>query len=566
MYQNLSQMHRCTALRLGPRVAIRFKQGGVCRDLSWNDYRRQADWAAWGLAQLGIEPRDRIAILSENRYEWLVADHAILSAGAISVPLHAPLSASQVEYQLEHSEARAVIVNNQAQADKVFEVFDRLPSLKFVISFDSVKSPAKIHTDSWERIKHLGRHAGEAFIQECERREASLTRDDLATIIYTSGTTGKPKGVMLTHGNILTTAESVCYMPSDPSFLNVLLSWLPYSHVYARICDHYTTTLAGSTVCLTSSIDTLIEDLTTYQPTWLTAVPRFYEKVWSKVEALPDNLRTQQLRRIFGRQIVQLTSGGAPLPRHLCDGFDKAGIPLLEGYGMTETAAIVCFNWLGSQRIGTVGRQINSAELRIAEDGEILTRGPHVMQGYWKDPEATSEAIVDGWLHTGDVGTLDEDNFLIITDRKKDLFITSGGKNIAPSELERLLVSDPYIEQAVVYGDGRRFVSALIIPNFELLARVDIAGIDDFAKVSTLECNHADYAQSDFIELPAVLDFFEDRVNLLMESVSQPERVKKFLLLARPFELANDELTATLKVRRSFVIAKHEQSLAAIYE
>ncbi len=566
MYQNLSQMHRCTALRLGPRVAVRFKQNGVCRDLSWNDYRRQADWAAWGLALLGIKPRDRIAILSENRYEWLVADHAILSAGAISVPLHAPLSASQVEYQLEHSEARAVIVNNQAQADKVFEVFDRLPKLEFVISFDSVKSPAKVHTDTWERIKHLGYHAGEEFVQECERREASLTRDDLATIIYTSGTTGKPKGVMLTHGNILTTSEAVRYMPSDPSFLKVLLSWLPYSHVYARVCDHYITTLAGSTVCLAGSIDTLLEDLTTYQPTWLTAVPRFYEKVWSKVEALPDDLRTQQLQRIFGRNIIQLTSGGAPLQRNVCDGFDKAGIPLLEGYGMTETAAIVSFNWIGSQRIGTVGRQIDSAELQIAEDGEILTRGPHVMQGYWKDSKATSESIVDGWLHTGDVGTLDEDGFLNITDRKKDLIITSGGKNIAPSELERLLVSDPYIEQAVVYGDGRRFVSALLVPNFELLATVDIAGIEDIARVSASGSNHADCAENDFIELPEVLDLFKDRVNSLMESVSQPERVKKFLLLARPFEMANDELTTTLKVRRNFVIAKHKQSLTALYE
>ena len=553
--RHLCDLHRHTSERLGPRIALRHKRDGFFHDLSWTDYRRQADAAAAGLISLGVQPGDRVAILSENRFEWLIADHAILSCGAADVPLHAPLAAAQVEYQVGHSESRGIIVSGQTQADKVFAVLASLPVLEFLVSLEPITAPAtcRLKLLTWEGLKHRGWQAGESSRQEIARREAALTGHDLATIIYTSGTTGNPKGVMLSHDNLLTNAAAtgkISFMEPD----DVLLSWLPYSHIYARTVDHYLTTWAGVTLALAESIETLVSNLAEIQPTWLTAVPRFYEKVWNSVEGQVPAKRDDSLRKLFGPRIKQLTSGGAPLPRHVCAAFHAAGIPLLEGYGLTESSPVISFNNSESFKIGSVGRMIENVEVRIADDGEILTRGPHVMQGYWKNPDATAETIRDGWLHTGDVGKLDDEGFLFITDRKKDLFVTSAGKNIAPSELERLLTSDPFIDQAVVYGDGRHFISALIVPNAALLR----------AEAEKLACG---WIESDgFVTTGALIDFMQSRIDVVMEVVSQPERVKRCLLLDKPFQLAEDELTATMKVRRRHILAKYENELAALYD
>ena len=547
-------MHRAVCERLGPRTAVRFKRHGVYRDLSWTDYRRQADWAAAGFIELGVQPGDRIALLSENRYEWLISDHAILSAGAINVPLHAPLAEKQVEYQAGHSQARGIVVSGQAQADKVFEVLDSLPNLEFLISFDRIKSPgSSVRTLTWQGLKHRGRQAGNTAVEQTRKRENALTGDDLATIIYTSGTTGNPKGVMLTHRNLLTNAQEtgkISFLEPD----DVLLSWLPYSHIYARTVDHYMTTWAGIVVALAESIDTLIDNLAEIHPTWLTGVPRFYEKVWTGVEHMPPDERQTELHRLFGPRLKHLTSGGAPLPRHVCEAFFAAGIPLLEGYGLTETSPVISFNNIENYRIGSVGQAIPGVDVQIAADGEILTRGPHVMKGYWKNPQATVEVIVDGWLHTGDVGELDADGYLTITDRKKDLIVTSSGKNVAPAETEHLLTSDSYIDQAVAYGDGRQFISALIVPNFENLHEM----------ADELNCSID--VDDGFIQNQPIIDFYQERIDALMQAVSQPERVRKFLLLARPFQVEDDELTATLKVRRRHIIGKYEAQLAALYD
>lgn len=553
--RHLCDLHRQTADRLGPRTALRFKQHGLYRDLSWSDYRRQVDGVAAGLISLGIQPGDRIAILSENRWEWLVTDLAILSCAAADVPLHAPLAAAQVEYQVGHSESRGIFVSGQAQADKVFAVLDKLPQLEFLVSFDPIAVPTncRLNVLTWSRLKHLGWQRRDAGLRDIEARESALSGRDLATIIYTSGTTGNPKGVMLTHDNLLTNAIATgmisCIEPDD-----VLLSWLPYSHIYARTVDHYLTTWAGATVALAESIETLILNLAEIQPTWLTAVPRFYEKVWNSVASLTPSDQAERLRKMFGPRIKQLSSGGAPLPKHICEAFHAIGIPLLEGYGLTESSPVISFNTFSAFKIGSVGRPIKDVEVRIAADGEILTRGPHVMRGYWKNPEATAETIRDGWLHTGDVGRLDEDGFLFITDRKKDLFVTSAGKNIAPSELERLLCSDPWIDQAVVYGDGRQFISALIVPNITLLK----------AEADRLHCEWR--VENGLITTPELLAAIQARINDVMQVVSQPERVKRCLLLNQPFDLASNELTATMKVRRRHILAKHEAELAALYE
>jgi long-chain acyl-CoA synthetase len=406
---------------------------------------------------------------------------------------------------------------------------------------------------TWDGLKHRGWQRGADGLNEILRREAVLTADELATIIYTSGTTGNPKGVMLTHGNLLSNAAATVKV-SDLRPGDIELSWLPYSHIYARTVDHYATTLSGTVLALAESIETLTTNLAEVQPTWMTAVPRFYEKVWSSVESMSPAERSAELHRIFGPRLRQLSSGGAPLPRHVADGFDAAGVPLLEGYGLTESSPVISFNRLDCYRLGSVGQAVPGVEVRIADDGEILTRGPHVMRGYWKNPEATADTIRDGWLFTGDIGHVDAGGFLFITGRKKDLIITSLGKNISPSELERLLVSDPLIDQAVVYGDRRPYVTALVVPNLENLAlqSATLAGDLQIA--------------DGYIRNPAVIELFQKRVDAVMQAVSQPERVRKILLRARPFQLADDEVTATLKVRRHHIISKCEAELSALYE
>lgn len=549
--RTLCDLHRSAAVRFGERVALRYPQYGLYHDLSWNDYRLAADDAAAGLIRLGVQHGDRVAILSENRCEWLIADHAILSTGAADVPLHAPLAPAQVEYQVAHSEARGIIVSGPAQAAKVAEVLERLPQLEFVVSFEPITVPmGRVRVLSWDALRHLGTPADRA---EMARREAALDDRSLATIIYTSGTTGYPKGVMLSHGNLLTNAKAtfdISFMTEDV----VLLSWLPYSHIYARTVDHYLTTIGGLTVALAESVDTLFVNLKQVRPHWLTAVPRVYEKVWSQIKTLSADERAAAIRKTFGAEMRQLTSGGAPLPRYIAEGFFAAGLPLLEGYGLTESSPVISFNSIEQYRIGSVGQAIGDVDVRIADDGEIQTRGPHVMQGYWKNPTATAQTVVDGWLLTGDVGRLDDDGFLFITDRKKDLFVTSAGKNIAPAELERLLSRDEFIDQAVVYGDGRQFVSALLVPNFERLN----AAVAERGGVVTVT--------GEFITDETSRAILDERVSAVMQQVSQPERVKKFLILARSFAVADEELTATLKVRRRHIIAKYESLLAALYD
>lgn len=550
---NLASMHRETSRQLGPKTALRFKKYGLYRDLSWTEYRRAADGAAAGLIGLGINPGDRVAILSENRYEWLIADYAILSAAAINVPLHAPLTPPQAAYQLAHSEARGIFVSNQQQADKLAAVIAELPQLEFVVSFDPISPPPRVKYLTWEGLKQRGWLAGLSGRDELLRRETALGLDDLATIMYTSGTTGNPKGVMLMHGNLLSNAQATAAL-IDVQPDDVQLSWLPYSHIYARTVDHYLTTAGGMTLALAESVDTLLLNLAEIQPMWMNSVPRFYEKVWSIVEHLAPEARSARLHAIFGPRIRNLSSGGAPLPGHLAEGFMAAGIPLLQGYGLTESSPVISFNSLQCHKLRSVGRAIPDVEVRIAPDGEILTRGPHVMRGYWKDPHATAQALVDGWLYTGDVGHIDADGFLFITDRKKDLIITSGGKNIAPTELERLLISDPAIDQAVVYGDRRPFVTAILVPSFAVLEAECAAHGWKLDKTG------------DLIQTPEILGYYQQKVDRLMESVSQPERVKKVLLMSRPFRIADGELTATLKLRRRHILGEFESQLSSLYE
>ncbi|MBY0587228.1 AMP-dependent synthetase/ligase [bacterium] len=550
---NLSAMHRVTANRLGPRSAMAYKSAGMYRLLTWNDYRRRADEIAVGLVSLGIVPGDRVAMISENRTEWLFSDIGMLAAGAVTVPLHAPLSPKQVEYQLHHSDSRGVFVSNQVQANKVLEVIDRVPNLEFIVSFDPIDTKGRIKTLTLSALRQIGFQAGAEGLKQVLDRESSTKPDDLATIIYTSGTTGLPKGVMLSHGNLLYNTECV-YKVSSISGYDHFLSWLPFSHIYARVIDHFLSVMAGAIMYLAESIDTLPRNLVETQPTAMSAVPRFYEKIWAMLEVLPKEMRNQKLRQLFGMRIDRLSAGGAPLPKHIAEGFLEAGLTIYEGYGMTESGCALTSNRPGENKPGTVGKPIPGMDVAIAPDGEVITRGPHIMKGYWKNLEATQETIIDGWLHTGDVGEFDSDGYLKITDRKKDIFVTSGGKNISPAELERALTEDVYIEQAVVYGDGKNFITAMLIPNPQHLAP------------KLKELNATLDSDGEFATDPKLMAFLSERVAAAMAAFSKPERVKAFLIRKAPFTVESDELTVSLKVRRRFVMNKYKEQFEAFYK
>jgi long-chain acyl-CoA synthetase len=569
--RNLVELHRCQAERLGPRPALRYKRHGVWHDMTWQQYRAESLAAAAALVTFGVAPGDRVGMVAENSVDWLIADLAILAAGAINVPPHAPLTARQIHYQLADAEINFLFVSNRVQLDKVRQIRAQLPPLRGLVVFDGTALSGTHDALSWEAFRQQGRRALSRQAAELARREAALGPDDLATIMYTSGTTGNPKGVMLTHGNLLSNVSALrkrsSQQPSD-----VVLSWLPYTHIYARTVDHYSTLASGVLLCLAESADTLVQDVRDVQPTHMASVPRFYEKVLTMVADVPltpplphkgggsvPSLSplvgegrgggvAQRLRDLFGPRVDWLSSGGAPLPYPVARAYAEAGVLVLQGYGLTETSPVISFNAKDAYKLETVGRPLPGVEVKIAADGEVLTRGPHVMKGYWKNPQATAEAIRDGWFHTGDLGELDTDGFLKITGRKKELLVLSNGKKVVPAFIEGLLQADPCIDQAVVCGEGRNYLTALIVPHW--------------ANVRAALVQNASLEEQ---ESPAVRELLQRRIQAALSEVCPAEQVKKFLVVPRPFSVAAEELTVSLKLRRTVVLAKYARQLEELY-
>lgn len=545
-FTNLGQVLRHQAERLGERPAFRYRRHGLYHDISWRRYHADALAAATALAEVGIQVGDRVGLLGENSVDWLIADMAILTAGAVNVTPHAPLTARQIHFQLHDAEVSWVFVSNQHQLEKIRAIRADLPALRGVVVMDPTASDQEVI--SWDAFKHRGRRAYPRLESEMRARAARVGLEDLATIMYTSGTTGNPKGVMLTHGNLLSNAQACQELqPHHPE--EVILSWLPYTHIYARTCDHYLALVAGVTVALADSAETLVENLAEIQPTQLAAVPRFYEKVLTAVASPDPEITGKRLRHLFGPRIDWMSSGGAPLPVPIAEAYHAAGLKLMQGYGLTESSPVISFNTKAHHKIGTVGRAIPGVEVKIAPDGEVLTRGPHVMKGYWKNPEATAEAIRDGWLHTGDLGKLDEEGFLSITGRKKELMVLSNGKKVVPSHLEGLLVTDPYIDQAVVCGEGKNFLTALLVPHWgNVKAELRLEGEpEELAHHPKVEALLARCCQKALADL------------------SHMEQIKSFVVLPRPFSVEAEELTVSLKLRRNVVLKKYEDQIQALY-
>ncbi len=574
------------------RAVLRHKVDDGWVNISHEQLSQQVSLAAAGLRHLGLQPSARIGIVSHNRPEWAVADFASLALGSANVPIYPTLPADQTAYVLNDAGVEALFLSDIEQYRKIESVRFRLPALKHIITFERGISGDGV--SSLEQLYERGRAAG---ISHTDHRQEALRvkPDDVATLIYTSGTTGSPKGVMLTHRNIaanVTGALDVLPLGVDDS----CLSLLPLSHAFERTCGHYTMIFAGVTINYAESIDAVPQNLQDVRPTVLVSVPRLFEKMYGRVleaamaggavkrriffwarqtaetwadfvlrketvptlvglkKRLADRLVFSQLQARTGGRIRYFVSGGAPLSPEIARFFYAAGLPILEGYGLTESAPVISVNPFDAPRIGSVGRALPNVEITIAPDGEVLARGPNIMQGYYNRPDATAEAIDrDGWLHTGDIGKLDDDGYLTITDRKKDIIVTAGGKNIAPQPIENMVKANPFILNAVMIGDRRKFPSILVVPSIEALGQ--------WAKDRNLAIEPgALLQQSD------VVTKIETEVMGSLRDLANFEKPKKVLVIERDFSVEAGELTPTLKVKRRVVEERYRDRIDALYD
>jgi long-chain acyl-CoA synthetase len=571
---------------------MRAKRSGRWVSIDYRDLANQVQDLSLGLLELGIRRGDRVAILSENRPEWAITDYACLAARAADVPIYPTLPARQAEYILRDSGAVAVVVSSAAQLEKVRSARERLPALAHVIGLDpDTAGPGVLGFDT---VLARGRVARDRH-SDWRRSALEAAPDDLATLIYTSGTTGDPKGVMLSHGNIASNVTT-CVDLFSFTAEDECLSFLPLSHIFERMFGHYCMFHAGVVIAYAESVDAVPANMAEIRPHLMASVPRLYEKIYARVlenvrtasplrkrifawgrrvgeqwaeltiekrpvpaglqaqKFLADRLVFAKLRKRTGGRIRFFISGGAPLSSEIARFFYAAGLPILEGYGLTETSPVMAVNTFRHHRLSTVGRAIPDVEIRIAPDGEIVTRGPNVMCGYFNKPEATAEAIdEEGWFHTGDIGTLDADGFLSITDRKKDLIVTAGGKNIAPLPIENLAKTSKFVATAVMIGDRRPFPVMLVVPN-----AAQVKGWADYKGLP-----HGDLEQ--LLGLPEVRQKIEREVRMTLRDLAQFEMPKKLLLLPREFTVEAGELTPTLKVRRRIVEQRHRAAIEALY-
>jgi long-chain acyl-CoA synthetase len=472
-------------------------------------------------------------------------------AGAVHVPIHAPLTGEQAAFQIRDSGARLVLVSTAEQVGKLAAHADELPRDPRYYTYDSCESTVGDRRcgNLWSELPAYDEASATEMLKAAVARASGET---LATILYTSGTTGEPKGVMLSNRNLVSNAFAAVE-PFNQGPEDLRLSFLPLSHIFARTCDLYTWVVSGSQLALAEARETVLADCAAVRPTMLNGVPYFFEKVANALAETDVATAPNALRDLLGGRIRLCCSGGAALPDHVFDFFEKHGVPLLQGYGLTESSPVITLSSEHGVKRGAVGRAIPDVEVRIAEDGEILTRGPHVMLGYFNNPDATDEVIHDGWLHTGDIGHLDEQGYLFITGRKKELIVTSGGKNVAPVYLESLLTQDPLIAQAVVIGDDRKYLTALIVPEIDVLdAEIAARRIDILSG-------------TDVLQNAEVLKLFEERIASRLVSVSHYEQVQKFALLNRGFTVESGEMTPKLSLRRDTIQANCRDLIETLY-
>jgi long-chain acyl-CoA synthetase len=570
------------------RAQLRRTEGGW-QPISHREVARNVRLIGAALRSLGLQRGDRVALLSENRAEWAWADYAMLCTGMQNVPVYPTLPAQQMAFVLEHAGARALFVSTQEQLEKALEVRRDLPGLERIIVFDDVQSsdPAVVTLRAFMAHGEQQGWSEEAFREEALKAQP----EDVATLIYTSGTTGEPKGVMLTHNNIHSNVIACTRFVLQTDDSDIALSFLPLSHIFQRMVD-YLIFHNGTAIAYVPVIDHVVQALGEVKPTLAVAVPRVYEKVYAKIlsaegvkrtlvlwarqqalavaearmadrtpgaalklkHAVADRLVFRKVRAVLGGRLRFFVSGGAPLPKQIALFFYGAGVTILEGYGLTETSPVTNVNTPEGLRFGTVGRVIPGTEQKIADDGEILVRGPQIMKGYYRNDQATRDVIdADGWFHTGDIGAIDEDGFLRITDRKKDILVTAGGKNIAPQPIQNAAKLSRFVSEAVLIADRRPFPILMVVPNFDTL--------ESWAQHKQLAYG----SREELAKLPEVRAKLEREVAERLAGFARYEQPKKVLPLAREFSLDRGEITPKLSIRRRVVEDAYRSEIEALY-
>jgi long-chain acyl-CoA synthetase len=586
----LSQAFEARVHRHGPRVFLKDKRDKVWTDHSWNEISEAAGKLRAGMLRMGVRPGDRVAILSDNCPEWIVVDQAALGLGAVVVPLYTTSGLEETVHVINDSGAKIIAVNGPEMVKKILGLGGSVPGIEGIIAMHREAEPAAAHNGT-PAVMTLASASGDGPAAIVEG-----SRDDLATIIYTSGTTGTSKGVMLSHGNLLANCEDAL-LALGLNETDMTLSHLPIAHSFERTAGYYTVAMAGGTIAFAESLGQIAANLTEVEPTVVLTVPRLLEVIHSRVmrtvesapplrqrlfkmalaageqaatyrhrcKPVPPMLALQmalfrrlvfaRVRAIFGSRVRYVISGGAPLPTEINRFLAAAEVPIVEGYGLTEAAPVVACNLHdGRTRIGTVGPPLAHMEIATAADGELLLRGPNVMKGYYKLEAETKEAIDDkGWLHTGDIAKIDAEGFISITDRKKEIIVLSGGKNISPAYVEGKLVGDKFISQACVIGDRRKHLAALVVPDYENLAEF-------------LTKNSLDPKDSDAVAKSSALRaLVQGRIREINKHLSDVEAIAAFTIVPQPFTQENGELTPSLKVRRKVVQAHFKAQIDSMY-
>lgn len=571
------------------KEALYHKEKGWWKPLTWREYQSRVDAIAAGLISIGISSGDRVAILSLTRLEWVVADLAIMNCGAVTVPIYQSNTAAQSEYIIRHAECSAIFLEDQEQLDKLLKIWDRVPHVKNAIVFERYKCD-----DS--RIVPLRELEGlSAGVDDVSVRRENIRREDTATVVYTSGTTGPPKGVVLSHGNVVFMACRIAsFMKVTPEDLSV--AYLPMAHIAERMVGSFIKLASGAQTAFAESMDDLFFNMKEVGPTFHFGTPRVYEKFHARITTAIDDatafqkvvfrwaekigrcekdlrlvhkplplgrrllhllldwLALSKVRKFMGDNLKFLVSGGAPISPEILMWMQNMGLNVFEVYGLTESSGLISVNLADDNRLGSAGKVLPGTEMRLAEDGEILTRGDHVCQGYLGNPEATAELInADGWLHSGDIGRVDEDGYLWITDRKKDLIITAGGKNVAPQNIENLMKTSRYISQFAVFGDRRKYLVGILT--------LDEDEITKFARdMGLIYKDLKDLSQQDEIR-----ECITREITRLNEQLASYETIKKFRILEEDFDQDNDEITPTLKVKRNVVQDRYSGIIEELY-
>jgi long-chain acyl-CoA synthetase len=596
--RTMNDVFRNRVNKYGERLAIEKKLNGVWHSASWNQYYDRARAAGLGLWSLGLRKGQMVSILSDNRLEWLYTDMGSLGIGAVVIPIYQTNSPEEVEYIVNNSESKFIVVENKPQLDKVIEVINRCPKLEKIIVMQEKDATGHARIMSFSALMELGRKKYGEDPSLFERLSMDVTPDDLATIVYTSGTTGLPKGAMISHENIFWVVKALDAIRPHFAFdKDCTVPFLPLSHVFERVAGHFYGMYCGITSSYAQSIDTLLADFAEKRPTMILAVPRVCEKVFQKIMAQVQEQspfkqkvfhwgqkvgnRISELREkhksiplwtkfkykiaytlIFkklhdglGGRVTWMTASGAPTAEEIIRFFNAAGITVIQGYGMTECTAPATMQSLADYRIGTTGKPLPGSDIKIADDGEILIKGGNVIKGYWKLPEETAESFTpDGYFMSGDIGVFDEEGNLLITDRKKDLIITSGGKNVAPQKIENLFKSDPLFTQFVVIGERRKYLTALCNINMEEAER--------FAKQEGISYGKP----ADLLENKKFLAEIQKHVDERNTHLAKYEMIKNFRIVRNEFSQDTGELTPSLKVKRKVVQQKYKDLIDQMYE